>query len=94
VLIANAYNTDSPQILYPPDGAVFALDPDIPEDQERIFFESRGNNNHIIWMLDGESLGTNVNYVSWKPISGSHTLSLLDFNNDVIESVSFVVKGQ
>ncbi len=94
VLLASAQNTDTPRILYPPDGAVFAIDPDIPEDQQRIFFESQGSNNHPSWMLDGETLGRNTSTISWKPRPGRHILSVTDFNNTVIESVSFVVKGR
>ncbi|MEW6601653.1 MAG: penicillin-binding transpeptidase domain-containing protein [Nitrospirota bacterium] len=93
VLLASARNTDRPHILYPPDGAVFAIDPDIPEDQQRIFFESEGSINNMSWMLDSELLGSNTSSVSWKPGAGRHTLSIMNSNNNMIESVSFLVKG-
>ncbi len=93
VLLSNSQNTDSPRILYPPDGAVYAIDPDIPEEQQRIFFELRGSNSHVLWMLDGEALGKDISTVSWKPKPGRHTLSLADNSSSVIESVNFIIKG-
>jgi penicillin-binding protein 1C len=59
-------------ISSPADGAVFALDPDMPPAVQRIAFEGeRGT-----WVLDGKAAGAGRT-LTWAPWPGRHELQLL-----------------
>ncbi len=81
-------------ITYPPNGAIIALDPDIPEENQRIFFETQTSNEEFEWVLDGKNVG-GISYpiVLWNPKHGKHLLSLVDKQNRIVDSVEFEVRG-
>ena len=56
-----------PRIVYPSEGMVVALDPDIPGALQRLFFESRGGAEGCSWDLDGEALGRADRPAPWSP---------------------------
>ena len=75
-------------IASPRDGSVFAIDPDMPPQAQRITFEGeRGR-----WVLDGRALGT-AERLRWAPWPGRHRLALIGRNDEVLQSVSFEVRG-
>ncbi len=77
-----------PGIRSPQDGAIFALDPDMPPEVQRISFEgSRGQ-----WLLDGRSLGHGER-IRWAPWPGRHELSLVDAQGREVQRVRFEVRG-
>jgi penicillin-binding protein 1C len=77
-----------PGIRSPLDGAIFALDPDMPPEVQRIGFEgSRGQ-----WLLDGRSLGHGER-IRWAPWPGRHELRLVDESGREVERVRFEVRG-
>jgi len=82
-----------PRILYPASGIVIAVDPDIPEDRQRLFFEAQPRDRDLRWRLDGDELGSADSIFMWKPRRGNHTLSLVDGKNVVLDSLEFQVKG-
>lgn len=85
---------DIPHILYPPNGAVVALDPDIPEENRYLFFEASASNNEFEWVLNSEKIGvTSHTTVRWNPKRGKYLLSLMDKQNRIIDSVEFEVRG-
>jgi penicillin-binding protein 1C len=43
------------RIAYPTAGTVIALDPDIPQDAQQMFFEASPRGSNLEWMLDGGS---------------------------------------
>ena len=57
----------APRIDYPPPGAIFALDPDIPDEQQRVFFLTAAPAANLSWVLDGERLGSAADPWSWSP---------------------------
>jgi penicillin-binding protein 1C len=81
------------QILYPPAGTVFALDPDIPRDLQKIFFILKTSRPGVTWILDGHSLPALGKATPWSPEAGRHHLALKDEDGRVIDSVRFVVRG-
>lgn len=83
----------NPKVLSPVDGTVIALDPDIPEGQQRLFFESRPGARPLRWVLNGEEMGYAESPLVWSPRLGHHTLSLVDQENQIVDSVSFKVRG-
>lgn len=83
----------SPGILYPTAGSVIALDPDIPEEQQRVVFESGITGDGLHWLLNGEDRGPGGAAAFWQPKEGRYLLSLADKNNVVVDSVRFEVRG-
>lgn len=80
-------------ITYPAQGTIIAMDPDIPVDQQRIFFEMSPGRKDLVWELNGRAIGGTLDIVSWRPEPGSYTLSLTDIEGIKKDSVDFVVKG-
>jgi penicillin-binding protein 1C len=81
-----------PKIRYPGNGTIIALDPDIPADRQRLFFQAQAPNG-LAWQLDGAPLGPATGDFSWQPLAGTHQLALIDAQNKAIDSVSFQVRG-
>ena len=48
---------DPSRILYPPPEVVIAIDPDIPEGHQKIFFEASGRSRNLHWLLNGIEAG-------------------------------------
>ncbi len=71
------------RILYPAAGAVLALDPDIPEHNQRLLLEGEGN-----FTLDGAPLTNKL----WQPVKGKHRLQLSDAKGAVLDEVGFEVR--
>ncbi|QPF73031.1 penicillin-binding protein 1C [Roseateles sp. DAIF2] len=75
-------------ISNPVDGAIFALDPDIPPAAQRLTFEGRPGT----WLLNGKRLGQGAR-LSWAPWPGRHELALLDGRGQVLQKLRFEVRG-
>ncbi|KDB06898.1 penicillin-binding protein 1C [Burkholderia sp. lig30] len=77
----------------PTDGTIFAIDPDIPPRNQRIWFErSAGRAARFSWRLDGRAIG-HGDRVAWAPWPGRHRLELVDTRGNVADAVSFEVRG-
>ncbi|TGK35114.1 penicillin-binding protein 1C [Leptospira gomenensis] len=82
-----------PKILSPGNDTVFALDPDIPGERQRIRFLSSAFEPGFDWILNGKKLDlSNTKEVYWKPEKGFHILSLRDREGKMIDSVVFEVR--
>jgi len=81
------------RIRYPSDGMVVALDPDIPPGRQLVFLEAAGGDAAHSLVLDGVRLGTPDRLLPWRPQPGAHTLSLVDGDGSVVDTVSFSVRG-
>ncbi|MEH0168151.1 penicillin-binding protein 1C [Roseateles microcysteis] len=75
-------------ITNPRDGAIYALDPDMPPAAQRIVFEGEAGQ----WQLDGKPLGRGTS-VRWAPTPGRHQLALLDARGQVLQKLGFEVRG-
>ncbi|HEX5356063.1 MAG TPA: penicillin-binding protein 1C [Aquabacterium sp.] len=77
----------------PADRTIFALDPDIPLQAQKIAFTVvPGVSPRWSWRLDGKRLGpaTNMKWAMWP---GPHLLELVDAGSQVMETVRFEVRG-
>ena len=81
------------RIVYPAPETVIALDPDIPLEQQRVFFEAAPEGNTLQWLLDGQPAGPAGAVLLWTPQSGKHTLALADGARRILDSVNFEVRG-
>lgn len=79
-----------PRINQPLNGALYALDPDIPPANQRIIFTCDTPN--AIWRIDGKHLGKGAR-INWPIWPGPHKLELLDSTGKVVDSVRFEVRG-
>ncbi|MFD2365976.1 penicillin-binding protein 1C [Pseudoduganella sp. GCM10020061] len=82
----------NPRILYPADGALLALDPDIPEQLERVSFSAQAGQG-LYWQLNGERLAPADVPLSWRPVAGRHKLALVDGQGRVAVAHAFQVRG-
>lgn len=83
-----------PRITYPSDGLILAIDPDIPVENQSIFFETKGNRIDYEWTLNGKKLCKICKpSISWNPTQGKYMLSLVDKQNRIIDTVHFEVRG-
>jgi penicillin-binding protein 1C len=83
----------SPRILAPAAGTVIALDPDIPRPLQRVIFQARAHGSQLRWVLDGADLGAAAGVLLWEPVPGSHTLSLVDQEQRLCDTIGFTVRG-
>ncbi|MEX3526267.1 MAG: penicillin-binding protein 1C [Burkholderia sp.] len=80
-------------IAAPTDGTIFALDPDIPPHNQRVWFERvSGNAGRGSWRLDGRVIGHGER-LAWLPWPGRHRLELLDAGGKPVDQVAFEVRG-
>ncbi|HTF99013.1 MAG TPA: penicillin-binding protein 1C [Nitrospirota bacterium] len=83
--------TTVPQrILYPAPGTIIAIDPDIPADQQKIYFESASSGN-AIWVLNDMVIGK-TDTQPWTPRQGRYVLVLKDGADRRVDEVEFEVR--
>jgi penicillin-binding protein 1C len=81
------------RISYPGEGAILALDPDIPPAMQRVFLTASGGSD-AVWMLNGKRLGKAGHALAWVPVAGNHRLKLLaNAGGRELDSVTFQVRG-
>ncbi len=90
---AQSLASGDPRILAPAPGTVTALDPDIPAPRQRIVFEAQASGISLRWVLDGTDIGPAGSPFLWSPLSGRHTLSLIDAEQHLLDNVTFEVRG-
>lgn len=82
------------RIAYPADGAVVALDPDIPPQRQRLPLRlSAPAEKGWRWRIDRQALGQAAKPTLWLPRTGSHRLVLEDAFGKEIDAVRFEVRG-
>jgi penicillin-binding protein 1C len=81
------------RIVYPADGAIIATDPNIPPEDQKLFFEARTDAGEFNWKLDGEIVGSTNGLLLWTPVPGRHILVLTDTADRPLDEVSFEVRG-
>lgn len=81
-----------PRIVNPVGGSVYALDPDIPKDRQRLAISVSGEVMGHRLLLDKRDLGT----ADSKPLvlapPGVHRLRLIDLSGRVVDQVMFTVR--
>ena len=80
------------RIRAPSDGTIVALDPDIPKERQRVFFESDPYDARLRWRLDGALLGAAGDLALWEPLRGRHRLELVDAAGAAVDRIGFEVR--
>jgi penicillin-binding protein 1C len=81
------------RIVYPPSGAVIALDPDIPQELQKVLFISQTNEDNLRWKLNGKALEGKGKTIPWVPRTGKFILALADNEEKILDFVYFEVRG-
>jgi penicillin-binding protein 1C len=81
-----------PRITNPVSGSVFALDPDIPIDRQRMMVAVSGEVSGHRLMLDKRDLGDADARPALLASPGAHQLALVDAGGRVVDSARFVVR--
>ena len=85
--------TITPKIIYPHEGSVLALDPDIPLSRQKVLFKASLNSKDYEWFLDGKSVGTLDQPRFWGVERGSHLMEIRKVEAaEVLDKVRFLVK--
>ena len=83
-------------IVRPLNGAVYAIDPDIPQARQTIWFEAESGNKNYSWRINGQDLSAKdvpSQAIHWALRPGKHQLTLLDINRAVLDQIVFEVKA-
>jgi penicillin-binding protein 1C len=80
------------RITSPHDGAVLALDPDIPDARERLLLGAEAAAPGRRLVLDGADLGPADTPLLWAPRRGRHELVLVDSSGRGVDRVTFRVR--
>ena len=86
-------SAQAPRITAPANGVIIALDPDIPYENQAVFFSARAALPGLAFVLDGKTLGSAANSLKWSPTPGPHKLVLVGQGGAVYDMVEFSVRG-
>jgi len=93
VNVTVAGDTDRrPEIISPPNGAVIALDPDIPSMNQLISIKLR-NAHGLRLTLNNREIAASAGELRWAPSPGYHQLILWDAKMRPLDKVRFTVRG-
>lgn len=81
-----------PRIVNPVAGSVYALDPDIPRDNQRLAISVSGRALGHRLILDRRDLGTADSRPLILAPPGKHRLALIDLDGKVIDQVLFTIR--
>lgn len=81
-----------PRIVNPVAGSVYALDPDIPIDRQRLAVAVAGQVTGHRLLLDRQDLGTADARPLILPQRGQHRLKLVDLGGRVVDQILFTIR--
>jgi penicillin-binding protein 1C len=91
-ILPKASESAAASIVYPADGQIIAMDPDIPTGSQRVQFQAEAAPAGATWQLDG-ALVAGAGAVLWPPAPGRHRLGLFDAAGRALDTVEFEVRG-
>jgi hypothetical protein len=68
-IAAREANSQGARIVSPTDGAIIAIDPDIPNENQRITLASGDAKQAGCWEVNGENLGCSETPITWSHVS-------------------------
>ena len=86
--VAGASGADN-RITAPADGAILALDPDIPPRHQRVEFTAAAPGH---WRVDGRPIGQGQR-LQWFPLPGRHRVELVDARGRILDRIALEVRG-
>lgn len=95
-IAAREATSQGARIVSPTDGAIIAIDPDIPAANQRIALKSGDTAQANCWEANGEPLGCSERSVAWSPTQSTNeknTIRLLDANGEERDRVTLYVRN-
>ncbi|MBF0345324.1 MAG: penicillin-binding protein 1C [Nitrospirae bacterium] len=83
---------EQPRIVYPVEGTIISIDPDIPQDNQLAAFRFKPAAAKYEWLINGARTGKTDSLLWWRPQRGGFVAAITDKNNTVIDSVNFQVR--
>jgi len=84
------------RIEQPADGALLALDPDIPPARQWLRLQARaetgGDTGRLLWRVNGRVIGEGTS-ARWQPTPGSHRVELADAAGRRLDVVQITIRG-
>ncbi|KJU81885.1 penicillin-binding protein 1C [Candidatus Magnetobacterium bavaricum] len=81
-----------PHIVYPVEGTIISIDPDIPQDNQLVAFRFQPEAASFQWVLNSKRTGNTGSLMWWRPQKGSFTLAIVGKDGRFLDSVSFQVR--
>ncbi len=81
-----------PRILQPQGGALVDVSGKADDPAFRLGLEASAMPPGCVWRLDGVVLGNSAR-LGWRPLGGRHVLELLGPDGQVLDSITFAVRG-
>ena len=81
------------RIVYPRDGEILSLDPDIPSANQRVIFVAEPPGKNLRWRLVNKNVQQQVMNGRWQPQAGRYRLALANALGEVLDEVGFEVRG-
>ena len=79
------------RIVYPARGVILAVDPDIPQGHQLVFFDVSPPDDRFRVRVDNGALATLD--AGWQPTPGRHRVTLVDDGGTVLDHADFEVRG-
>ncbi len=92
-ITALAATETRPRIASPADGAIYAIDPDIPRQRQRITIAAHGAKSGIYFALDDGRRVRADQPLLWLPPAGNREVALVDKKGVEFDRVHFQVRG-
>ena len=87
-----ASNAGGAHLESPADGAIFAIDPDIPGDRQRIVLRAKGASEDDRFVLpDGRTIAANEPFL-WQPARGTQSVALVSADGRVLDRAKVQVR--
>jgi penicillin-binding protein 1C len=87
-----ASNAGVPHLESPADGAIFAIDPDIPRDRQRIVLRAKGAGEDDRFVLpDGRTIAANEPFL-WQPTRGTQSVTLVSSDGRVLDRAKIEIR--
>ncbi|MEW6185614.1 MAG: penicillin-binding protein 1C [Thermodesulfobacteriota bacterium] len=83
---------ETPRIVAPQEETLIQIDPEIPEERQKVPFQYKPAGGRFQWILDQRETGIYDAFFLWKPETGPHILSIVDREKRVVDSVEFTVR--
>lgn len=87
-VLAATPSGDQAVITYPLDGAIFALDPDLPLETQTLTLRMSARGRGLSWQVDGEEKSSE----QWRLSRGRHQIRLVDDAGLVVDEVRVLVR--
>ena len=85
-------NYQKPHITYPAPDMLISVDPEIPGNSQRVPFRFQPAAAKYEWVINDQKTGVFDPLFLWNPSRGKYTVSIIDKNGAVLDSVAFTVR--